>query len=454
MTTALLMLMLALGLVFALGDTSADDAEPEDETPEDEMPPAELLGTPGDDLLVGDGGLIMRGLEGDDLMFTTGGDTMFGGPGNDTLVAVGGGATLFGGPDADVFVIELLHIGDDGSLLDLNGAPVPPTVIGDFNPDEDRLVIDLRGSPFDDTDAPVTLTGVLAPDGEGLMVQVDGVDVVQLATYGGGDMQAALEALATDFGALEVIGAAWTFPDSPLAGITSETDPETGAITFFMTEEFGSGPAAIDAGDLRGTLDLTQTARDLTIGVDDDGTLLIRDPLTDAEILRASGIERLILGEGTKTFDASGTNVAIAVEAVDGENTIIGGDGDDRFTVRGPMSVATAGTGVNTLIGSDGATLRGDNFGSDLFRVEVTLGDSGTPTQEPVIIESFGRGQDDLVINITYPADQDPPEVTTRSFTDPFEVHFLLGDSTIAILSGTGGSASIVPPWGLITNPV
>lgn len=68
-------------------------------------------------------------------------------------------------------------------MLDINAEPVSPTVIDDFNPDEDRLVLDLRLSGLLPEDGePVLLTGVAAPDGEGLMIQINGVNVVRLSS--------------------------------------------------------------------------------------------------------------------------------------------------------------------------------------------------------------------------------------------------------------------------------
>lgn len=199
-------LLLGLAALLALADNlfSSSDKEPEEEAPEDEDPTT-VTGTDGDDLLIGRGGQIIEALEGDDTIFSTGDDTIFAGPGDDLIIALAD-ATIFGGEGEDVFAIQ-------PETLDANDTTWP--IIGDFNPDEDTLVIDLSSTALGDAgteDNPILLTGVLAPDGEGLMVQANGFNLVQLSTYGGGDMQAALEALATDFDALFVSGATFVFP--------------------------------------------------------------------------------------------------------------------------------------------------------------------------------------------------------------------------------------------------
>ncbi|MGL4413669.1 hypothetical protein [Roseinatronobacter monicus] len=195
-------------------DTGTGTSPPDDEDTSEERV---IFGTEDDDYLVSQGGETVFGLGGDDVLITYGDSILLGGDGNDELVSVGGGAVLNGGEGEDTFVIKLLPLGANFDLLGSNGQPVAPTVIEDFNPDEDRLVLDLRDSSFpmfgDDT---VLLTGVPAPDGEGLMIQINGVNVVQLSSYGSDDMQGALEYLVNDFDALEVVGAALIFPETPL----------------------------------------------------------------------------------------------------------------------------------------------------------------------------------------------------------------------------------------------
>lgn len=76
-----------------------------------------LIGTPGDDLLIGDdNSQVLVGGPGDDtLIGGAGADLLIGGPGDDTLVAGSGADMLIGGPGDDVLIVDASYLrGADG----------------------------------------------------------------------------------------------------------------------------------------------------------------------------------------------------------------------------------------------------------------------------------------------------------------------------------------------------
>ena len=448
----LIFLLLALVGLLSFSDMGSNTDTDEAEDPADPEP-AVLRGTSGDDLLIGDGGLLIRGLQGDDTLVTTGGDTLYGGQGNDTLVAMGGGGILFGGPGEDAFVIDVRGVGADGTLQDARDVPVAPTVVGDFNPDTDRLVIDLRQGPLAaGPDNPVTLTGTPAPDGEGLMVQVNGVDVVQLSTYGGGDMQGALEALAEDFDALEVVGAEYTFPDPEgdnppedmelpgtliEPGLSQQPDESDDfrEPTYYLNNDYAGDGLIAE----RAAIDLTLYQGDLSVTIDENGTVLIEDANDDGFSLTLASVTRISIGEGQNTVDASasGAFVSVYVASFGAENTIIGGSGPTTILsfaggadiqVGSGATVVQAYSGNDTIIGGIGSLEvytadNGNAFVSDAFGEITNLFQAGPTMIEAVdaavsgIIGvgdtlALGEGPNNIVVYGLSPADLGPAVIT------------------------------------------
>ena len=386
MEPGLFLMLLGLGVLFVFGDffNSTESEDSDDAQPEEEASTGTRSGTDGDDLLFSNGGEALEGLGGNDTLMTDGDSTLLGGAGNDTLISIGGGALLNGGEGEDIFQIALLGVADDGTILDFNGQPVAPTVIEDFDPDEDRLVLDLRQSALlPEDDSPVLLTGIPAPDGDGLMVQVDGVNVVQLSNYGGTDMQDALEIIDID-----VIGAAFAFPDpeddtlpddgtlpdddTPPAGVTlpgtliepglSQVSGPGANTTFFVSNAYSGDGNYSGMGGMN-TVDLTLYGGNLNITVDEDGFLLITDSASDDMALQFESIQTVILGEGTNTLDSSGSTGDISVVSNGGENTIIGGQGENILRSNAGNAQMVGGAGLNlfyatdandTIIGGDG----------------------------------------------------------------------------------------------------
>lgn len=379
MDLGLLFVLLGIGALFAFGDffsSSNSDSEPPDEDEENER-----RGTEGNDLMISTGGEILMGLEGDDTLITYGDSTLMGGEGDDTLVSVGGGAVLNGGEGADTFVINLLELSDEGDLLDINGAPVSPTVIDDFNPDEDRLVLDLRLSGLLPEDGePVLLTGVAAPDGEGLMIQINGVNVVQLSSYGGGDMQSALEDLVNLDGAIEIIGADFVFPPDGLGtpdGVEIIENPN-GSLSFVITDDYSGGGELVGAAGVADILDLTQFSGNASIIEDDEGNIYLHIEGNDTEPTLLTNVTSVILGSGENVVNVGSVPGGFTVTATDGTNTI--------SAWRGGLDVLLLG-GTNTVEMSDYGTLRvtiggGDNTinADDDVVIAFNIGESATGT--------------------------------------------------------------------------
>ena len=106
-----------------------------------------LNGGAGDDYIVAEGGEFNDYNDGSspiEVRRTLHVDTLDGGEGNDTLIAMNGG-TLTGGEGADVFVINqnMRYVDDDAYFGD-NLDP-DPIIITDYNPNEDVIVVGYLG---------------------------------------------------------------------------------------------------------------------------------------------------------------------------------------------------------------------------------------------------------------------------------------------------------------------
>ena len=110
---------------------------------------ARYLGEGGDDLLVAFDSDRAEGGAGDDTVIglhdrlTTGPQVLEGNDGNDTI-ATRGWSVLRGGDGEDTFVLAPDDLSDDGDwLFDEDAQRYPVPLIQDFDPAEDRIVIDL-----------------------------------------------------------------------------------------------------------------------------------------------------------------------------------------------------------------------------------------------------------------------------------------------------------------------
>lgn len=410
MDGSFLLILLGLGALLAFSDlfsnSSSDDTSPPDENDDDDTPDETtraplVMGTQDADLIFSGGGEVVRGWSGDDTLITDGDSTLRGGSGDDTLMSIGGGAFLRGGDGEDTFVIAPVDSSEDGALLNRNGAPVDPTVIADFDPDEDRLVLDLRSTlflPVDDE--PVVLTGVAAPDGDGIMVQVNGVNVVQLSGYGGDDAQAALEAIQ-----IEVVGAAFVFPESEEEETEEERIVRTG------------------------------------IGNDDDNEIYARD---DVSVYLGLGGNDTMVGFrefGVTLYGNSGNDLIVAYE----DDRAYGGAGGDvliglHAEMPRDVQILDGGRGADTLITLGGSTMTG-GVGADTFIISpAAIDDDGnflsiaSQTPLPVsVITDFDTERDEIILDLDqtyqrlyaeYIAEINGPDLEPVVFDPDAEVSF------------------------------
>ena len=388
-----LLLLLGAGAMAVLSDmltsnNSDNNAATEPATPNEEEDPSAdrvIIGTEENDRLESLGGETLFGLGGDDVLISYGNSTMFGGDGDDVLVSVGGGAVLIGGEGADTFRIELLGVRDDGTLLDFFGQPVAPAVIDDFNPDTDRLILDLLDSTLlPDGPGPVVLTGTQAPDGEGLMVQVNGVNAVQLSSYGGGDMQTALEALVKDFDALQVIGVGFEFPPQ-VTGTPEDVEiienPD-GSLSFLITDDYSGGGELVGVAARADILDLSQVSGSASIIEDDEGNIYLRIEGDDVEPTLLKNVTSVILGSGENVVSVGSVPGGFTVTATDGTNDISAWRGGLDVNLQGGTNtvyLADEGT-VNLRIGGGDNTITADEFVG--MRVTMLEGADGTTVIE------------------------------------------------------------------------
>jgi hypothetical protein len=394
MDTGFLLFLLGAGALAVLSDmfvssNSATEAAAEPAMPKEEEDISAhrvILGTEENDRFDSQGGETIFGLGGDDVLVTYGDSTFFGGDGDDVLVSVGGGAVLNGGAGADIFRIELLGVRDDGTLLDFYGQPVAPTVIADFNPESDQLVLDLLDSTLlPNGSGPVVLTGIPAPDGEGLMVQVDGVNVVQLSSYGGGDMQAALEDLVNAFDALEIVGAALIFPETPPAiplGVDVQQLPATpdqiwGEQRFIVTDDYAGGGELNDFFGLNPVLDLSQFSGNVVIMTNAQDIMTLQVTGTDLAPTVLININSIILGPGENEIYVS--RMALHVTATEGTNTITNWRGTLDLTLEGgrnSISMFDDGIVRAQISGGDNAFTNSDGITTFVTMAEGATGNT------------------------------------------------------------------------------
>lgn len=467
MDGSLLLILLGLGALLALSDvfsssssddtaTSPDD-DVDDETQEEPSRPPLVMGTQGDDLIFSGGGEVVRGWSGDDTLITDGDSTLRGGSGDDTLMSIGGGALLRGGDGEDTFIIAPVDFTEDGELLNRSGATVDPTLIADFNPDEDRLVLDLRGSAFVPADdEPVILTGVAAPDGDGLMVQMNGVNVVQLSGYGGDDMQAALEDLVEDFDALDIVGAEFVFPEgddmpappSPFPTGLTVTEEDNGDVVIVLTDGFQGGGNYV-GGDEFNTLDLSALTQDMSVTVL-GGDVIVVEP-TDGSLPATTfeQIDRVILGNGDDVFDGSAGSGFVEAVAGNGTDRLVGSDSNNQNVLNGAGFMRIDGdadiidgTGETRIIGGAGNDILsgglGDTLtggpGADAFQIYGV----GAEGAGPALITDFNPFQFDRLVYtpVNLNGSNPSPEVIVQQ--DDFSTSIIENGEVMVVLQGIG----------------
>lgn len=143
-------------------------------------------------------------------------------------------------------------------------------------------------------------------------------------------------------------------------------------LTFFMSDLY-TGQDSYAAGGGFNTVNLTLHAGDLDVRVNADGETLITRADDDRFAPVFSGVEQVILGAGTNTYDASLATGTFAALSHGGENTMTGGQGTNYLISHGGNALIQGGSGLNyltaamgndTIIGGSGPNyINAMNFG-------------------------------------------------------------------------------------------
>lgn len=325
---------------------------------------AVAFGGSGNDTIIMSSAMSGSGDGGDDLIKIDGGGVANGGTGDDLFRIQGVGhadfgqsaTVLTGGSGADVFVV------DYGSGLSGSGAT--PTTITDFDPLTDRLIIEAsKQSSFFPHAAPMMPVITITPD-----TVANHVD------------------LTVDWGTLD--GTISTSITVRLAGI-SDLDPA-------KVELVAALPFDLDSTD-DPVLDNVLAASRGTAGGD---TL---DGLTDVVLQTGAGADHVTsaadglmmanLGAGNDTFTATGAEIHV-----------LGGEGDDLFTMDAAAQAPAALQHFGAFYGGDGqdtiaVTATGSNP-ADIRLFGETGNDSmsaGSGTENVTLYG--GSGDDTLIAN-------------------------------------------------------
>lgn len=350
-----------------------------------------LLGGIGDDIITGNGGDdtldgggdddsilggigddLIRGSSGDDSLFgEAGDDRLFGGAGSDQLSGGAGDDTLSGDSGDDLFV------GDAGADEIRGGAGID--------------TLSYAGSAAVDIDL---ADGLAEQGGDAQGDRLSGLEVLI-----GGDQDDRL--LGDSLGGSLFGGAG----DDTLAGRTGLDRLDAGAGDDHLAWSIGDGNDSLEGGAGTDRLALSGSAGDDTVvAAENDGQLVISS--TTDETLAVGGLEQLALSGGggddrLTTGDVSGLGLAAVslfgeagddtLSAAGGDETLDGGDGFDTADYRaatgdltvdlgagnalgfGADSLAAiegvlAGTGNDSLVGSDAANLLDGGAGDDSVR--------------------------------------------------------------------------------------
>ncbi|TVS01767.1 MAG: hypothetical protein EA407_11225 [Rhodobacteraceae bacterium] len=396
-------LLFGVAALIAVSDMFSSDSEPE---PEDED---RITGTEDNDLIFTDGGQIVEALGGDDTIISVGEDTVFAGPGDDLIIAQGA-ATILGQEGDDIFAIA-------PETLEANDEQWP--VVGDFNPEEDTLILDLREVDLGEAgteETPIILTGVAAPDGEGMVVQANGFNLVQLSNYGSDDPQAALEALVTDFEAFALFGAAIEFPEDPDAlpeGVDVSVNDDQ--IIFSIREEYAGGgalsvpdefdPLDFGVSEFLHAIDLSNLSDDTLIIFGDDrvGTLTVGDlPPTTLKL----PLSAITFGAGNDTIDlrqAGADDIGpsgLIFNATEGTNSInIGQSIDGAFNLSGGENTVIAAGGEAIITGGQNTLIDADSTTNNALMIRLQISPDNETTVSGTEVNLFVVAEDNALLD-------------------------------------------------------
>ncbi|MCB1335939.1 MAG: Hint domain-containing protein [Maritimibacter sp.] len=304
----------------------------------------------GDDVvsLVGDttGIEIWAGDGADEVTGGAGNDTVFGFAGNDTIRGGGGNDSL----DGDA--------GND-SLLGGDGAD---TLIGDGGDDT------LSGEVGDDV--------IYAGDGWDAAYGGDGNDAI----YGEGDVDWLVGGAGNDtiYGGT---GTDYIFGGTGDDLLVGEADSDS----FNIGENEGAdtiiaGETGDDTADELNFADpVTGTGISISYTGDEAGSYVYGTGSGSF-----TGIELLKLAEGDDTVDASADSAGVQVWAWGGNDSIIGGSGDDMIGADAGDDTVFGGGGADWIIGGDGNDLLSGDGGNDVLQagagVDTLAGGIGNDT--------------------------------------------------------------------------
>ncbi|SMX47012.1 Bifunctional hemolysin/adenylate cyclase precursor [Maliponia aquimaris] len=336
-----------------------------------------LSGGAGDDVLDGGaGGDSLDGGDGHDtILGGDGADTIQGGAGDDSLSGGTGDDSLVGGDGADTIVLEDGfgtdtiaggEGGPDSDLVDLGAASVGVTVT--FTGDEAGTITDgtstagfaeierltlTEQADLLDASADSAGTSVAAGGGDDTLTGGSGDDV--LDGEGGNDN------LTGGSGDDTLSGGAGD--DTLSGGIGNDVlDGGGGADTFIVLDGFGSD--TIRGGNDRDTIDMSTLSAPVTVTFTGDASGTITD---GTSTLTFEGIEYLILSEGADLVDATADSLGTEIEALDGDDTVIGGSGGDTVRAGEGNDIVDGAAGDDSLSGDAGDDSLSGGAGDDIL---------------------------------------------------------------------------------------
>lgn len=344
-------------------------------------------GDGNDTIFSGEGNDTVYGGAGNDYIddrngaIPSGDNFLDGGSGNDTIYGGNGDTTIYGGTGAD------LLDGEGGADIFINGdAFGNDTVFGGesagTSTDNDTLSF-----------ADMTLSGVT--------VILTGAEA-GTATAGGDTLTfSQIEAFVltnqSDTWDASAVVTGWTVDmlggdDNITSGAGNDSiDGGADSDTFILQDGWGQDTIAGGEGITTGidfdTLTFLGVTTSVTVTYTGDEAGFVTD---GTNTVTFTGIERIILTTSADTVDASLDTAGVSIETADGNDSILGGSGDDSITNWG---------GYDTVLGGDGNdTLRGSGWyeggaGNDL--IDFTAG--GGPGAGNFNIGDGGAGNDTLI---------------------------------------------------------
>ena len=332
----------------------------------------------GDTLLLDDNANVVDGGDGDDNLLTYGGDdTIYGGLGNDTISGGAGLDTVFGGAGVDVI------FGD--------GQPV-------FVPELQQFRIDV----FADNDG---VGDLLYGEDDNDIIFAGAGDVVDGGTgtdLVGFILAGVASSVNLDFSLTDEQGAISILNGFVGASLTSIE----GLITIIAT----TGDDTINTGNLN--LGFFQSLSGLSTGAGNDTITSSGDFIT------------IDSGDGNDVIDASGVTDFSFIFTGSGDDTVLGGAGDDLIDIAGSVQDLPVLAGTNFIDGGSG---------SDTLQYAR---DTGVPVLDDLTIDLKVSTQQDTGFGLL-------TVINVENITAGFGNDTLKGDDGANVLVGRGGDDTL-----------